>query len=49
MWSTEPHAWLGRAISDTCNGEKEKCGGGGGGTMPNTFEAGLGPVMSVNE
>ena len=35
---------LGRAIPDTCNGEKEKCeagwggGGGGGGIMPKTFE-----------
>ena len=28
---------LGRAISDTCNGEKEKCEAGGG-TMPKTFE-----------
>ena len=31
---------LGRAIPDTCNGEKEKCeaGRGGGGIMPKTFE-----------
>ena len=32
---------LGRAIPDTCNGEKEKCEagvGGGGGIMPKTFE-----------
>ena len=31
---------LGRAISDTCNGEKEKCeaGGWGEGIMSKTFE-----------
>ena len=29
---------LGRAIPDTCNGEKEKCEAGGGGIMPKTFE-----------
>ena len=39
----------GRAISDTCNGEKEKCEAGMGCIMPKTFEAKLRPVMSVNE
>ena len=30
---------LGKAILDTCNGEKEKClAGSGGGIMPKTFE-----------
>ena len=34
---------FGKAIPDTCNGEKEKCeagggGGWGGGIMPKTFE-----------
>ena len=28
---------FGRAISNACDGEKEKCEGGG--VMPNTFEA----------
>ena len=39
---------FGRAISDTCDGEKEKCkggGGGGGGVMPNTAK--MHPFMSV--
>ena len=39
----------GRAISDTCKGEKEKCAAGVGGMMPKTFEARLRPVMSVIE
>ena len=40
---------FGRAISDTCDGEKEKCKGGGGerGVMPNTFQAKMRPFMSV--
>ena len=29
---------LGRAIPDTCNGEKEKCEAGVGGIMQKTFE-----------
>ena len=37
---------FGRAISDTCYGEKEKCKGGRG-VMPNTFEAKMRPFMSV--
>ena len=42
---------LERAISDTCNGEKEKCkaGVGAGYVMPKTFEAKLRPVMNVIE
>ena len=39
----------GRAISDTCNGEKEKCEAGWGGVMPKTFEAKLRDVMSFIE
>ena len=40
---------FGRAISDTCDGEKEKCKGGRGGrgVMPNTFQAKMRPFMSV--
>ena len=40
---------FGRAISDTCDGEKENCKGEGGGTgvMPNTFQAKMRPFMSV--
>ena len=41
---------LGRAISDTCDGEKEKCeagwGGGGRGYHAKTFQARLRPIMS---
>ena len=37
----------GRAISDTRNGEKEKCEAEVGCIMPKTFEAKLRPVMSV--
>ena len=43
---------LGRAISDTCNGEKDKCEAGWegrGGVMPKTFEAKLRPFISVIE
>ena len=35
---------FGRAISDTCDGEKEKCKAGGG-VMPNTAK--MHPFMSV--
>ena len=35
---------FGRAISDTCDGGKEKCEGG---VMPNTFEAKLRPFTNV--
>ena len=37
---------FGRAISDTCDGKKEKCEGGGG-VMPNTFEVKMRPFMNV--
>ena len=40
---------LGRAISDTCNGEKEKSEAWAGDIMPKTFEAKLRPVMSIIE
>ena len=36
---------FGRAISDACDDEKEKCEGRG--VMPNTFEAKMRPLMSV--
>ena len=37
---------FGRAISVSCDGEKEKCEGGRG-VMPNTFEEKMRPLMSV--
>ena len=40
---------LGRAVSDTCNGEKEKCETGVLGVMPKALEAKLHPVISVME